>query len=255
MGDPNVGAYYSDEYRDFLAFKKETAGMLFQNKKMKLTPWNHEEIKKLCPNFDYHEHTRIVADKRSKTGQREEKYLTYTYWGKEYTLKELNKKGIWVAITIHFNTLLDLIPYYPYIVTMACHGTVFISQQSFVDEEVDDHLEGGWYSEFWEHYKKELQDHYREIVLTYFNPEGREHIEEVTFDENGIGKVSKPIDEFFDLEWRWEDGKKHSHWTSPKIKAAEKGLIQMSKEDLTTYIGKKALVYYIEYKDYPLNLG
>ena len=255
FGQEGIGAYYSDEYRDFLAFKKETAGMLFQHKKMKLTPWNHKEIKTLCPEFDYHEHTRVVEDKRSKTGQREEKYLTYTYWGKEYTLKELNKKGIWVTITIHFNTLLDLIPYYPYIVAMACHGIVYISQQSFVDEEVDGHLEHGWYSEFWEHYKKELQDHYREIVLTYFNPEGREHIEEVEFDENGIGKVSKPIDENFELEWRWEDGKKHSHWTSPKIKNAEKGLIQMSKEDLNNYIGKKALVYYVEYKDYSLNLG
>lgn len=167
FNDPKVREFYSDEWLDFLAFKEQTGGVLHQHRKMKLTPWNHEEIKTLCPEFDYHEHTRIVE---SKKGQREEKYLTYTYWGKEYTLKELNKKGVWITIDIHFDTLLDLIPYYPYIVSMACGGIVYISQQSYVDEELEDHLEGGWYSDFWQHYKKELQKHCQEVVLKYYNP-------------------------------------------------------------------------------------
>lgn len=260
MGDQNVGAYYSDEYKDFLAFKKATGGVIHQHKKIKVTPWNHEDVAKFCPEFEAIEHKKIVLDKRQKSGQREETYYTYKYWGTEYkSEKELNKRGVYIEIDIHFNTILDLIPYYPYIVSCSCgkdgKSYVVVSNQSFVDEEVDDHLEHGWYSDFWQHYKKELQDHYREVVLTYFNPTGREHVEEIEFDENGVGKVSKAIDENFELEWRWEDGKKHSHWTSPKIKDAEKGLIQMSKEDLNNYIGKKALVYYVEYKDYPLNLG
>lgn len=254
MGEGS-GAYYSDEYRDFLAFKKQTGGVLHQHKRVKLTPWNHEEVKKLCKDFDYQEHTRIVPDKRIKNGQREEKYLTYTYYNKEYTLKELNKKGIYITIDIHFNTLLDLIPYYPYLISMSCGGTVYISSQSFVDEELNDHLEGGWYSEFWEHYKKELQDHYREIVLRYFNPLGREHVEEVTFDEMGLGHVSHPIDENFELEWHWEDGKVHNHWTSPKIFLAKDGMVEISKEDMEQYIGKKALVYYVEAKEYSVWLG
>ena len=253
MGEGS-GAYYSDEYRDFLAFKKLTGGVLHQHKRIKLTPWNHEDVKKLCPDFDYQEHTRIIPDKRQKSGKREEKYLTYTYYNKEYTLKELNKKGIFITIDIHFNTLLDLIPYYPYLVSMSCGGTVYISSQSFVDEEIDDHLEGGWYSEFWQHYKKELQDHYREVVLRYFNPTGREHVEEVTFDEMGLGHVSHPIDENFELEWRWEDGKVHNHWTSPKIFLAKDGMVEISKEDMAQYIGKKALVYYVEAKEYPVIL-
>ena len=247
MGDPNVGAYYSDEYRDFLAFKKLTGGVIHQHRKLKVTPWNHEEATKLCPELE-------IIEQPAQPGKRKKVY-TYKYYGKEYTEKELNKRGVWITVDIHFDTLLDLIPYYPYIVSMSCGGTVYISQESFVDEELDDHLEHGWYSDFWQHYKKELQDHYRQIVLTYFNPEGREYVEEVEFDENGVGKVSKAIDENFELEWRWEDGKKHSHWTSPKIKDVEKGLIQMSKEDLNNYIGKKALVYYVEAKDYPVILG
>lgn len=255
FGDPDVGAYYSDEYRDFLAFKKLTGGVIHQHRKFKVTPWNHEEATKLCPELEIIEHTKVVPDKRQKLGNRTETYYTYKYWGKEYTLKEINKKGIWITVDIPFDNLLDLIPYYPHIVSMSGGNTVYISSESFVDEELEDHLERGWYSDFWQHYKKELQDHYREIVLRYFNPEGREHVEEVEFDENGVGKVSKAIDENFDLEWRWEDGKMHSHWTSPKIKDSEKGLVQMSKEDLEHYIGKKALVYYVEAKEYPVILG
>ena len=173
FGDPDVHVYYSDEWLDFLAFKKQTGGVLHQHRKMTLTPWNHEDVKKLCPHFDYQEHIRIVPDKRAKNGQREEKYLTYTYYDKEYTLKELNKKGIWVTIDIHFDTLLDLIPYYPYIVSTACAGTVYISSQSYVDRNLEDQLETGWYSAFWQHYKKKLQDHYREVVLKYYNPQSK----------------------------------------------------------------------------------
>lgn len=256
MGDPNVGAYYSDEYRDFLAFKKLTGGVIHQHKKIKLTTWNQDEVKKLCPEFEAIPHCRIIPDKRQKSGKREETYYTYKYYGTEYkNEKELNKHGIWITVDIHFNNLLDLIPYYPYLVSMSCGGTVYISQQSFVDEELEDHLDGGWYSGFWQHYKKELQDHYREIVLRYFNPAGREHVEEVKFDDKGIGHVSHSIDENFDLEWRWPNDRTQSHWTSPKIVNAEKGEILISEQDLNNYIGNTALVYYVEAKEHPVWLG
>ena len=175
MGE-GTGAYYSDEYRDFLEFKKRTGGVLHQHKVLTITPWNHNEAMKLCPELEVIEHKKTVPDKRQKSGQREEVYYTYKYWGKEYTLKELNKRKVYVTIDIHFDTLLDLIPYYPYLVSMACSNdgkqTIYISSQSFVDEEVDDHLEHGWYSDFWQHYKKKLQEHYQEIVLRYYNPAG-----------------------------------------------------------------------------------
>ena len=252
------GAYYSDEYRDFLEFKKRTGGVLHQHKVLTVTPWNHDEAMKLCPELEIIEHKKTVPDKRQKSGQREDVYYTYKYWGKEYTLKELNKRKVYVTIDIHFDTLLDLIPYYPYIVSMACSNdgkqTVYISSQSFVDEEVDDHLEHGWYSDFWQHYKKKLQEHYQEIVLRYYNPTGREHIEEVEFNEDRVGKVSKPIDENFKPEWREQSDTVKPHWTSPKVINAEDGLIQISKEDYEYYIGKKALIYYVEAKEHKLNL-
>lgn len=250
FGDPDVNCYYSDEYEDFLAFKKLTNGVIHQHKRIKLNDWNREEVEKLCPQFKAIEHKRTVPDRRSKSGQREETYYTYVYYDKEYaSAKELNKRGIWITIDIHFKTLLDLIPYYPYLVTFSCGSEVCISDRSYVDEEVDDHLDNGWYSDFWQHYKKQLQDHYREIVLTYFNPEGREHTESVVFDAvSGRGTVSRPIDENFEPEWRWPDGKKHSHWCEPKVIDAEAGIIEMSKEDLKM-IGSPALVYYVETKE------
>lgn len=252
------GAYYSDEYRDFLEFKKRTGGVLHQHKVLTIKPWNHDKAIKLCPELEVIEHKKTVPDKRQKSGHREEVYYTYKYWGKEYTLKELNKRKVYITIDIHFDTLLDLIPYYPYIVSMSCSNdgkqTVYISGQSFVDEEVDDNLEHGWYSDFWQHYKKKLQEHYQEIVLRYYNPVGREHIEEVEFNEDRVGKVSKPIDENFKPEWREQSDTVKYHWTSPKVINAEDGLIQISKEDYEHYIGKKALVYYVEAKEHRLNL-
>lgn len=246
FGDPGVGCYYSDEWQDFLAFKKQTGGVLHQHKKITLTPWNHEDVKKLCPNFDYQEHVKIVPDKRNKSGQREEKYLTYTYYNKEYTLRELNKKGIWITVDIHFDTLLDLIPYYPYIVSAACAGTVYISQQSFVDDELEDHLDGGWYSDSWQHYKKELQDHYREVVLKYYNPAGREVEEELEFKPTEDGKVvaatKYPIDDNFEPEWVTE----LSHWTKPKV--YDSCHIEMSLEDYNRYLGPKVKVKYVKEK-------
>ena len=86
MGEGS-GAYYSDEYRDFLEFKKRTGGVLHQHKVLTITPWNHDEAMKLCPELEVIEHKKTVSDKRQKSGQREEVYYTYKYWGKEYTLK------------------------------------------------------------------------------------------------------------------------------------------------------------------------
>jgi len=245
--------------RDFIAFKKRTGGVLHQHKAIKVTPWNYEDVERLTEGkFKAIPHTKVVPDKRKKSGKREETYYTYLYWGTEYnSLKELNKHKVYITIDIHFDTLLDIIPYYPYIVSAACCNdgkeSVFISSKSFVDEERDRHLEYGNYSDYWQSYKKDLQEHYKEVVLRYFNPEGREHVEEICFTEDGIGNTLKPIDPNFTVSWRWADGVNHTHWTSPEVIDYEKGIIRMSKQDLKL-IGNKVLVYYVEAKEYPVIL-
>ncbi len=260
MGEGS-SAYYSDEYRDFLEFKKRTGGVLYQHKVLTVTPWNHDEAMKLCPKLEVIEHKKIVSDKRQKSGQREDIYYTYKYWGREYTLKELNKHKVYITIKIHFDTLLDLIPYYPYIVTIACSNNgkqiVYISNQSFVDEKIDDHLKCGYYSESWQHYKKQLQEHYQEIVLRYYNPTGREIKENITFTkelaedgtEKYIGKTSYPMDENFEPKWTINK----MRWTSPK--RLDEHRIEMSKQDFESFLGATQEVYYVQKKDYELYLG
>jgi len=260
FNDPDVHVFYSDEYRDFLEFKKRTNGTMYQHKKVKVTEWNQDEVTKKTDHFKVIEHKEIVADKRLKEGQREKVTYTYEYFGREYnSLKELNKHGVYVTMEIHFETLLDLIPYYPYLVSMSMSDKgkeiVYLSQESFVDSERDDNYEHGFFSEFWEHYKRDLQDHYRDIVLTYFNPEGRENREIVVFDENRRGCVSKPIDSNFNVIWDFGDGPIKSHWTSPKVINAETGEIEISKEDYESYLGHTVSVYYVEAKEYPIKIS
>ena len=263
FNDPNVHCYFSDEYRDFLEFKKQTDGVIHQHKKIKVDEFNQDLVAKHCSQFEIIEHKGQAPDKRMKNGVREETTYTYKYWNKEYTLKELNKHGVFITIDIHFDTILDLIPYYPYLVVCGSHGDgksyIVISNEPFPIEERDDHYRCGHDSKMWERYNKVLQDHYREIVLRYFNPEGREHIEELTFDENRQAKVSKPIDFNFDVEWYF-DGESKSHWCSPKVADYENGIIEMSISDYGTdkyegFLGHTMKVKYVEAKEHDIYLG
>lgn len=253
FGDEGVNGYYSDEWLDFLAFKKKTGGVLYQHKNVKVNSYNKGEIKEHCADFDFKEKVVKVADKRSKTGYREDKSYIYIYYGKEYTEKELNAEGgVYIKVEVRFETLLDLLEYYPYLTSAVVSNedkiTVFIHDRSFVDEEFDQLVKSGYVSNLRTHYKHELAKHYAEVTLKYYNPTGHEITEEVTFDENGIGYTSKPVNERFklnwDLDWLNENKGYSSHWTSPKLIEANK--IQISKEDLKHFIGNKAVVKYVE---------
>lgn len=259
-GDGSSKVYFHDEYRDFLVFKKRTGGVIHQHKKVEVTEFNQQFVKDHCEHFDFIKHVNQVQDKRTTSGYREEITYTYTYWYDEYkNLKELNKCGVYITLDIHFDTLLDLIPYYPYLVGFSTSkknedGTtseyVVISKDSIIITERNTLLRAGSIS-MWEFYAKALQDHYREIVLRYFNPEGKECVEELTFDDNGRAFISKPIDENFNVEWVFDDGAK-PHWSSPKVVNNEDGEIEMSKNDFNIFLGHTMKVKYVEKRNYPL---
>lgn len=175
MGEGS-GAYYSDEYKDFLEFKKRTGGVLYQSLKIELTDWNidywinyYKDSNKLCKSA----YTVIKEDKRYKSGKREITKYTYYYCGTKYdSLKELNEHGFYGDIEIKFNTLLDLLPYYPYIITMMFSDKdrekVYISNSSYVDMYTKD-VAG--YSEpsfrMIEIYREELKKHYVKVITEY----------------------------------------------------------------------------------------
>jgi hypothetical protein len=88
------------------------------------------------------------------------------------SLKDLNNNGFYGTIEIKFNTLLDLLPYYPYIITMIVsdqeHERVYISNSSYVDMYTNDVVN---YSEpkfrMLEIYREELKKHYIKVITEY----------------------------------------------------------------------------------------
>lgn len=252
FGTEGVNVYYSDEYQDFLAFKKKTNGTIYQHLRVEVTEYNQDFIAEHCDYFRVIKHIKKTPDKRTKSGEKESTYYTYMYYDKEYnSLKEINKKHVYIIKEIHFNSLLELLPYYPYIVkAAACNGDahkVWISSRSYVDEEEDRALKHGWEHSMTDHYRQQLAEHYQEVVLRYYNPAGREVEEYAKFDpETGQATLANGIDDRFRVAW--VNPEKKSFWTSPKVIDYDKGIIKISEADLGTF-GNNVLVRYIKKKD------
>ena len=106
----------------FDEFKKATKGQIYQYYPFKLTRWNIEREADLNPALVINRSTKRIPDKRTKLGYREVNADTYTYWFKEYkSIDELNKHGYCGIRIIKFDDMLDLIPYYDYVIaSCAC---------------------------------------------------------------------------------------------------------------------------------------
>jgi len=252
FGTDGVRVYYSDEYQDFLAFKKKTNGTLYQHLRVEVTEFNQDFIAEHCDYFKVLKHTKKISDKRTKSGEKEITYYTYMYFDKEYkSLREINKKHVYIVKEIHFKSLLDLLPYYPYTVSAAvCNGDtqkVWISDRSYVDEEEDQALKHGWLRSTTDYYRQQLAEHYRKVVLKYYNPAGREVEEYAKFDpETRQAVLVNGIDDRFSVTWVNPD--KKSFWTSPEVIDYDKGIIKISKEDLEIF-GNNVLVKYVKKND------
>lgn len=222
FGQEGIYCYYSDIMRDFEAFKKETDGTLHQHVKVKVDEWNRDYVKAHCKGFDFEKHIRTVKDKRCSSGTRDIYYYIYKYYGKEYRdLKELNKHGVYITKDIHFKTILDLIPYFPYLITVEAHSDgksyIVISKESFVEEEFKEHL---WDSadQAADIYRHELAEFTKEIVLRYFSDYKERTIEQEFKVEKENDKyivhLEKPVDYNFDIELPRD--KYESIWSNPK---------------------------------------
>lgn len=165
--NPNI--WVSDELECFKIFKERTKGKLYQHRKVNVTEINQDFIEKNCKFFNIIRHETKISDARYKNGYRIKTYYTYKYHEKEYnTLKELNKKGVYITIEIKFDSIFDLVPYYPYIIGSSTSDsageTIYISNSSYIDEKIDRYLESGISLEYIEFYKKELQNHYLQLA-------------------------------------------------------------------------------------------
>lgn len=168
------GGYFdSDELECFKIFKEKTGGKLYQHRKVNVNFYNQEELAKQNEHFSIIEQKNKISDKRTKLGYREKTAYTYNYFGTEYkTLEALNKNGgVFVTIELPFENIFDLIPYYPYLTSVcACNEgkeTIYITTESFVESELQDHLNYSCSSNAYNYYCKELQQHYVELIEKY----------------------------------------------------------------------------------------
>lgn len=175
----------------------------------------------------------------------------YYYWDKEYdSLKKLNKHGVYVMIDIPFDTILDLIPYYPYVI--ACHyfseenEMVILAHESFVDQTINDRLESGWFDkdsiDFQWHYKHELQEHYRDVLAQLFYDIGDRRVQfslkDIELRKDGdqylvSAPEGKPIDPNFPVKWFFPEETK-THWTDPK--RVDDSTISIHEKDVEQYL-------------------
>lgn len=182
----------SDELECFNIFKQKTGGVIYQLVRVPLNEWNFDkfaEIEKAKERTTYKLEKDIkyleVPDKRCKTGIRKVEDITYkvSYFNRTVeakSLAEINKQiSYYYRKEIRFDTIFDILPYYPYIITTAYSDKkrehVIVASQSYVESEFEELLQSGYVSIMYNHYKADLQKHYKELIDKYgddlFNPD------------------------------------------------------------------------------------
>lgn len=241
---------WKEYFERFEEFKRKTGGKLYQERKVSVSNCNIDDICEMNHNLKSEEVEVIKTDKNGASRKFKEKH--FTYWDKEYIgLKALNKKGVYVRIEIPFETVLDLIPYYPYVI--ACNywskdkEIVILARQSYPDSEIDDRLEGGYFLgqpsiEWLLHYKHELQEHYRDVLGQLFYDIGDRRVQ-ISLKDAMLKKdddhyiitvqEGKPIDPNFPVNWFFQ-GEMSAHWTAPK--RVDDFTISMHERDVECYL-------------------
>lgn len=143
----------------FEKFKEETGGVIYQFKSIELNKFNikyETNIVKKHPEFsigeeciEMFEHKEQIKDKRFKSGFRQKITYTYKWMNKVFnSLAELNKYGYFRKIPIKIDTLLDLVKYFPYLISMqVCidnKKTIVISNESYIDTMKSNAIRNGY---------------------------------------------------------------------------------------------------------------
>lgn len=164
------GGYESDELECFNLFKERTGGVIYQLLRFPLTEYNIENECKENEHLNRIKHVKVVKDKRCKCGTRNKITYSYTYYGIKFdSLKKINY--VRYKKKIPFDNLLDLIPYYPYLISMSSSNDgkefIVISNESYVEQEENEFISHGYTSKMPVYYRKELQNHYKEVINKY----------------------------------------------------------------------------------------
>lgn len=158
------------EIRCLKLFKERIDDKLYQSFPLELNIFNIDKEIEYVNNpqiLSKTEHRKIVKDRRTKTGEREVVYYTYTLYGKEFA----NLKDIpyYAHKVIPIKSILDLVRYYDYI--MAVHSSsdegdyVQLANESYNDERYVSYRRSGIETDYIEKNKQELIDHYNKLVM------------------------------------------------------------------------------------------
>lgn len=165
----------SNDIEAFEIFKKKTGGVIYRNVRIDLTKYNIEYELKTNPLLERktEEIKYIAEDKKSQNSDNQKREKTkvidhYFYCGREMTLKQINKLGYTKKVEIHFDTIYDLIPYFPHLVS-SCFSSrdkeiVTITEYSFADEEEKEMYKYGIKNTLGDHYRKELAKYWIKTV-------------------------------------------------------------------------------------------
>lgn len=212
LQDPNNpnSPLVSDIMECFDVFKERTGGVLYQHYKVEVNDFNKFQIEKKCPFLNIMKHTSIKEDKRYKDSKKEIITYSYKYYDKEYnSLKELNKKGVYITREIKFDNIFELIPYFPYIIaSMSYHDgkeVIFISKKSYIDKRYKEDIKYGNDGDYWNHYyRKTLADITKNIILKYFSDYKERTITEelkvIKENDKYVVHTSKDIDYNFEAK-------------------------------------------------------
>ena len=156
----------------FNRFKEATKGILYQN-------FDLSEVESTPSKY--------IIDKLIATGQlshishHPDKKGYYVYYGKDYTYKSLIKNvPLTVTREIHFETMLDLIPYYSYIISHMASFVkddsgkrseiIYISRVPYIEQRCMSHcVYSGEKSDMWtKSYREECQSEFIRIYNTYY---------------------------------------------------------------------------------------
>ena len=143
---------YMTKQEMFDVFKQRTNGTIYQSIRVPVTKFN---IDLLLENNKFLKKTENN---------------TYEYFGTEYkTLKQLNKVGVFYKREIHFDTMLDLVPYLPYIISIMTSDEngeyIEIGEHSYIDQQYLENLKYGYdSSKTWKFNMKRLQEEYIETI-------------------------------------------------------------------------------------------
>lgn len=158
----------------FNEFKEATNGVLYQHIKVPIDKNNFDNL--------------VESEKATYGDKYDLKYClgkdnegNYYYYGKKFrSIKTLAKNfDYYMRKEIHFEKFIDLIKYYPYLISMSSsykdddgkrHSTIYITNDSYIDIHENEMLVWSLHSKhkIYDYYRNELINEYIRVVKEYY---------------------------------------------------------------------------------------